>query len=210
MAKKFDTNPLDPKYPERAKVKEAKTTALPSSNGSTTKFADPVDTEEQTRKFNEAEFESFNPDFQRDGVDPATYQPAKLYSEDPPGNKSLSIGSISLPENILTALPYIPFTYIGVVAGIIELIFIPKSEPKVRYHAAQGIAAHVAIWIVLSILGVLGWGSDLADVASWIFYVVTTIMLLVFAYKAWQGEAIHIATVQDLTDWLEERIKPQK
>jgi uncharacterized membrane protein len=209
MAKKFDTNPLDPGYPERV-VKETETSALPNSNGATTKFADPVETEEQTRRFREAEFGSFDSSFGQNANQPTSYPPAKLFTETAENKKNLSIGSISLPENILTALPYIPFAYIGVIAGIIELIFIPKSEPKVRYHAAQGIAAHVAIWIVMTVLGILGWGSDLAGVASWIFYVVTTIMLLVFAYKAWKGEPIHIATVQDLTDWLEEKIKPQK
>ena len=214
MAKKFDTNPLDPDFPERVKAKSAKTTAqttaLPNSNGATTKFADPAETEEQTRKFNEAEFGSFQSGFGDESQAPANYQPQKLYADQSDPGKTVSIGSISLPENILTALPYIPFAYIGVVAGIIELVFVPKSEPKVRYHAAQGIAAHVGIWIVLTILSMAGWGTDIADAIYWVFYAVTTVMLLLFAYKAWQGKPIHIETVQDLTDWLEDRIKPQK
>lgn len=207
MAKKFDTNPLDPKFPEKVKEKKAKqkrTAPLFENNGGTRQFAEPSVTEEQTRKFTEAEFGAYDPSYNAE-----TYGPASLYKQEPEKDRSLKIGNISLPENILTALPYIPFAYIGLVAGIIELIFIPKSEPKVRYHAAQGVAAHCAIWIISAILGAVAWGSDLAGTAASIFGLVTTIMLLVFAFKAWQGKPIHIESVESLTDWLEEKIKPQ-
>jgi hypothetical protein len=44
MAKKFDTNPLDPSFPEkvREKVKEKGTTPLGARNGNTRQFADPA------------------------------------------------------------------------------------------------------------------------------------------------------------------------
>ncbi|MCB1024055.1 MAG: hypothetical protein KDB79_06690 [Acidobacteria bacterium] len=211
MAKKFDTNPLDPNFPEEVKAKAAQTASLPDSNGSTTKFADPLETEEQTRKFTETEFGAFNSSFGNQESQPTVYQPQKLHSEDAQTkSRSLNIGSISLPENILMMLPYLPFGYIGLITGIIELIFIPKSEPRVRYHAAQGIAANLGVKVVIYVLGFLAFGSDLVEVASFIFWLVTTIMLLVFAFKAWQGKPIHIETVQDLTDWIEDKIAPQK
>ena len=204
MAKKFDTNPLDPTFPE--KVKEKGTSPLHANNGRTRHFSEPVVTEEQTRKFQDDEYGVYDPIYGPD----AHQQPVSLYKETAQeDSRSLKLGNISLPENVLTALPYIPFAFIGIVAGIIELIFIPKSEPKVRYHAAQGLAAHCAIWIVTSILGAVAWGSDLASTASNIFWLVTTIMLLVFAFKAWQGKPIHIESVEALTDWLEDKIKPQ-
>ena len=210
MAKKFDTNPLDPKFPESVldTKPELETVTLPKPKGETTRFANPADTEEQTRKLGVDEFEGVENNFGI-GNEPPSYSPAPLYDEAPQETKTHNIGSISLPENILTALPYIPFTYIGLVAGIIELIFIPKSEPKVRYHAAQGIAAHVAVWVVLAGLSFLGFGTDLADVAATIFSIVTTIMLMIFAYKALKGKPIHIESVQDLTDWIEEKISPK-
>lgn len=211
MAKKLDTNPLDPEFPEKVREAdvEVQTATLPNRNGKTRKFAEPVETEEQTRKFTEAEFNSYSSTFGNEENQPVSYQPRPLYDDNADKKKTHNIGSISLPENILTALPYIPFAYIGIIAGIIELIFIPKSEPKVRYHAAQGLAAQIGVWIVLAILGLFSW-TDLGNVASTIFYISTTIMLIVFAVKAWQGKPIHIETVQDLTDWLEEKIKPQK
>jgi uncharacterized membrane protein len=212
MAKKFDTNPLDPEFPEKVKEtqKELQTVALPKTqNGKTRRFAEPVATEEQTRQFNGAEFDAYQAPAGNESRPPAAYEPRSIYKADADVKKTHNIGSISLPENVLMALPYIPFAYIGIIAGVIELIFIPKSEPRVRYHAAQGMAAQIGVLIVMTVLGFFSW-TDLASTASWIFSLITTIMLLVFAVKAWQGKPIHIETVQDLTDWLEDKIKPQK
>ena len=210
MAKKFDTNPLDPEFPE--KVRETETVILPTSNqknGQTRKFADVVDTEEQTRKFNEAEFNSYNSTFGQEGNYPANYQTARLYNNDVKEDNTRKVAKVGLPENILVALPYVPF-YIGMIAGILELIFVPKSEAKVRFHAAQGLAAHLGILIVTTILGIAGVATDFAGAASSIFSLVTFIMLIVFAFKAWKGKPIHIESVESLTNWLEETIKPQK
>ncbi len=212
MAKKFDTNPLDPEFPEKVKretQKELQTVALPKTkNGKTQQFKTATETEDQTRKFDEAEFESMNSTYGNPDNQPAVYQPQQFVDTEDAEKKSVNIGSISLPENILTALPYIPFAFIGIIAGFIELFLVPKSEPKVRYHAAQGLAANVGVWIVLTVLGFFNW-TDVGEVISLIFWLGTTIMLVVFAIKAWQGKPIHIETVQDLTDWLEDKIKPQ-
>jgi uncharacterized membrane protein len=113
-----------------------------------------------------------------------------------------------MPEKWLMGLPYIPF-YIGLIAGLIILFVVPKSETKVRFHAAQGVAAHLAILIVSTILSGVGNVTDLADLGNLIFTIVTTIMLIIFAVKAWQGKPIHIESVDDLTNWLEEKIKPR-
>jgi hypothetical protein len=51
---------------------------------------------------------------------------------------------------------------------------------------------------------------DLAGVGSSIFTIVTTIMLVIFEIKAWIGKPVHIQAVDDLTNWLEEKIGPIK
>ena len=107
------------------------------------------------------------------------------------------------------SLPYLPFS-IGLVAGILELLFVPKSEAKVRFHAAQGLAAHIGILIVTSILGIVKGATDIADIGAFIFTLVTTIMLIIFAVKAFQGKPIHIESVDTLTNWLEEKINYKK
>jgi hypothetical protein len=35
-------------------------------------------------------------------------------------------------------------------------------------------------------------------------------VLNVFAVKAWKGEPVHIGIIEDLTNWLEEKIGPVK
>lgn len=203
MPNKYDTNPLDPEFPQKAK--EAQTETLP--NNETAKFPSPADTEEQTRYQDPARFAQYSSAFS--GAQPlSSYQTAHLNAEK---NSKRKVEKIGLPENILVALPYLPFS-IGLIAGVLELLFVPKSEAKVRFHAAQGLAAHIGILIVTFILGMVGNlpGLGLADAGNAIFQIVTTIMLIIFAVKAWKGKPVHIESVDSLTEWLEEKVKPQK
>jgi len=201
--KKFDTNPLDPEFPQ--KVREAETVALPKTS-ETNKIPPPSITEEQTRRFDEANFAAYSSPYDGQQV-PNVYQTARLNSD--VGNSSKrKVASVGLPENILTALPYLPW-FVGLIAGIVILLFVPKSETKVRFHAAQGLAAHIGILIVTTILSGVGNITDLADIGNFIFQLVTMVMLIVFAVKAWQGKPVHIESVDDLTEWLEDKIKPR-
>ena len=202
--KKFDTNPLDPEFPE--KVKETETITLPKNEFKTAEFPPASVTEEETRKFGDTNFNAYQSPYSGQNV-PANYQTAKLYTQ-PTENISRKVDKIGLPENILTALPYIPF-FIGFIAGLIILFIVPKSETKVRFHAAQGLAAHIGIFLISAILGGIGNVTDFADVGNKIFQVVTMVMLIIFAVKAYQGKPIHIESVDDLTEWLEDKIKPK-
>lgn len=207
MPKKFDTNPLDPEFPEKAKAASAeKYDSPPRTPFSTAEFPaggyPPSVTEEETRRFNESDFQSYS------YVPP---QPMTTYN--PTGFAHMNRASerketkTGLPEKWLVGLPYVPFT-VGLIAGLILLLIIPKEENKVRFHAAQGLAAHVGILIVTTILSIVGNVTDLADLGSLIFTIVTTIMLIIFAIKAWTGKPVHIESLDDLTNWLEEKIGP--
>ncbi len=201
--KKFDTNPLDPEFPQ--KVREAETVALPKPSD-TDRIPPPSVTEEQTRRFSETDFSAHSNAYDGARV-PTGFHTAKLNSD--VGNSSKrKVASVGLPENILTALPYLPW-FVGLVAGLLILLFVPKSETKVRFHAAQGLAAHIGILIVTTILGGVGKLTDLADIGSFIFQLTTTIMLIIFAVKAWQKKPVHIESVDNLTEWLEEKIQPR-
>lgn len=219
MPKKFDTNPLDPEFPEKARAAAqtapdvqayespaAAYTAPPRTPYSTAEFPTrpPSVTEDETQRFSDAQFQAYA--FQG-GAPPAVYQQSKFADMNRAGERKES--KTGIPEKWLIGLPYIPFS-IGLVAGLILLLVIPKEENKVRFHAAQGLAAHVGILIVTTILGIVGNVTDLADVGNTIFTVVTTIMLIVFAIKAWTGKPVHIKAVDDLTDWLEDKIGPVK
>ena len=207
--KKFDTNPLDPDFPKKVAFEpQTQETQTLSQNGAadTNQFETATLTEEQkTRKFDEANFNQYQAPYTGQNV-PSPYQPPHpLYAQN---NRSRKVAKIGLPENILTMLPYIPF-HVGLIAGIIELFIVPKSEAKVRFHAAQGVAAHLAIivisWILHSIGGLTGM-----EFGNTIFGIVATVMLIIFAIKAYQGKPIHIEAVDDLTNWLEDKIKPSE
>ncbi len=204
MPKKYDTNPLDPEFP--IKIREAQTEILPENNAETQQFAPPSITEEQTRRFDEANFASYSPHF-GEGQTPAEYRAAQPFA-DVGKSSSRKVSKIGLPENILTALPYVPF-YIGLIAGILILLFVPRSETKVRFHAAQGLAAHIGILIISSILSGIGQVAGFANVGNKIFTVVTMIMLVIWTIKAFRGKPVHIESVDDLTNWLDDKINPR-
>ncbi|MBC7898938.1 MAG: hypothetical protein H7070_02695 [Saprospiraceae bacterium] len=205
MAKKFDTNPLDPDFPQRAKAVAAST--APQTPYKTAEFpsAPSSVTEEETRRFGEGDFQAYWQTSQQPAA-PLYHAPA---FSDMNAASDRKVEKVGMPEKWLIAMPYLPFS-IGLVAGIILLLIIPKEENKVRFHAAQGLAAHVGILIVTTILGIVGNVSDFAGIGDTIFYLVTTVMLIVFAIKAWQGKPVHIESVDDLTNFLEEKIGPLK
>lgn len=206
MAKtKFDTNPLDPDFPE--KVRGAETTALPKNEYQTAELPPVSVTEEQTKKFNEQDFTAYQSPYNGQNI-PANYRPAPLYN-DMSQSSSRKVEKLGLPENVLMALAYVPWA-IGLVAGLIILFVAPKSEAKVRFHAAQGLAAHIGILLVGAILGTVGNVVDVANAGNAIFQIITTIMLIIFAVKAWKGKPVHIEAVESLTEWLEDKIQPKK
>ncbi|MDQ3323961.1 MAG: hypothetical protein M3525_16225 [Acidobacteriota bacterium] len=205
MAKKYDTNPLDPEFPQKAR--EMQTETFSHLNAETQRFPFAAPTEEQTRKFNDAaDFSGYSSPFDGQNI-PANFQTEKL-NADAENTSKRKVAKVGLPENVLIALPYIPFQ-IGLVAGLIELFLVPKSETRVRFHAAQGLAVNVAILIVATILKTAGHITDLADFGNMIFYPITIVMLFIWTIKAWKGKPVHIEAVDDLTNWLEEKIKPR-
>jgi uncharacterized membrane protein len=201
MPKKFDTNPLDPEFPKKVAEAQKDETTF-NLTPDTQNFPGQVMTDEQTRKFEAAQYQTYfePPDYQP----PAVYQGNRFAEMNQPINRK--IDKVGLPENVLVALPYLPWG-IGLVAGFIELLIVPSSEPKVRFHAAQGLALNLGILLVSFILGVVVRFSDWADFGSWLFGIAMTILSIYWAYKAYKGEPVHIESVDDLTNWLEEKIK---
>jgi uncharacterized membrane protein len=207
MPKKFDTNPLDPEFPEKAKAAAAsRYDAPPKTPYSTSEFPTTPSsiTEEETRRFSDSDFQAYSFAAPQPVV---PYQAPNFSDMNRASERKVSKTGVS--EKWLVGLPYLPFT-IGLVAGLILLLVIPKDEAKVRFHAAQGLAAHVGILIVTSILKIVGNVTDVADFGNFIFTLVTSIMLIIFAIKAWKGKPVHVETLDDLTNWLDEKIGPVK
>jgi hypothetical protein len=116
MAKKFDTNPLDPEFPERAKAASANYGPPPKTPYSTSEFptsAPASVTEEETRRFTDSDFQAYSY---------ATAQPVVPYQApdfaDMNRASERKVAKTGVSEKWLIGLPYIPF-YIGLVAGLI-------------------------------------------------------------------------------------------
>jgi len=214
MATKYDTNPLDPDFPEKAKaaaagnVGEIETQFLPYSSGETRRFPESVQTEEQTRQYSPDVSGYSSPYSQpyNGQYVPANYQYGFAQMDQ---TSSRKVEGVGLPENVLTTLAYLPFS-IGLVAGLVELLLVSRGEAKVRFHAAQGLAAQLGILLVTTILGLIGNITNFANIGSKIFWIATTVMLVIFAIKAWKGKPVHIESLDSLTNWLEEKIYIKK
>lgn len=203
MAKKYDTNPLDPDFPR--KVAEAQQTeTLPNLSAETQNFNGAgVTTEEPTRRYNNANFAQYSSIYD-DPPAGALYQTTRLEETEKPSNRKI----MGVPENVLMILPYTPF-YIGLVAGVLELLFVPQSETKVRFHAAQGFAAHILILAVATVLGIIGGFARGGRIGGIIFGIFTMIVLIISMVRIWKGKAVHFEFLDGLTNWLNEKIKIQ-
>lgn len=194
---KYDTNQLDPDFPKR--VAEAQQTAtLPNLEAKTRNFAT---VEESTKKFDNNQFQSLfdSPNYQA----PAVYQTTKLVELEKPTSRKVE--KVGLPENLLLLLSYCPFQ-VGLIASLLQLLFVPKSEAKVRFHAAQGLASHLVILAITAIMGFGGNFFDLADTGNAIFQFVALIILIISMVKVWQGKPVHFEAIEELTDWLNEKV----
>ena len=212
MPSKYDTNPLDPEFPEKAKAAAAseETKTLPYRGGETKQFpaqAAPAE-EQKTRRFAEPEVQAYtsaySPPYDGQYV-PVHYPQGSHTLED---QRKRRVGSIGLPENLVIAACYFPF-YLGLVAGLVLLLLTPKNEPKVRFHAAQGLAAHAGILVVSWILSMVG-GLTGGNLGTGLFWIASLVTLIVFTVKAFRGSPIYIKPLEDLTNWLEEKVGPVK
>lgn len=140
---------------------------------------------------------------------PATYQPAM--AQKPPLRQvptSRTVLGLGLPEKWAIMLPYAPF-YIGVVVSLLELFLTPRSEVRVRFHASQGLAVHLAILVVQTLFGIVAVITD-NSIGSKLFWLAALVFLIVSMVRVWKGEPHHIAPIDDFTQWFNDHIKRNK
>lgn len=199
---KYDTNPLDPEFPDQSGATER----LGQGTAQTQAFPPPP-TEERTQRF-APQYQQY-PQYQQQFT--GQYAPAYYHQghfSNVGDTSSRKVEKVGLKENIVTALPYIPW-YFGLVAGLVLLFILPRSEGKARFHAAQGLAIHAAILGITTILSAIGNIAGPARAANIIFQIVMTVMLVIWTIKAFKGRPVHIETVDSLTNWLDEKIDPR-
>ncbi len=140
------------------------------------------------------------------GPPPIVYQPPPLPFAQKPGSQT--VAGLKIPQRWANLLPYIP-GHIGLVAAVVELLLVPRTETRARFHAAQGMALQIAILILTGAFGFVHLISGSA-VGSRLFSLAATIFLIVSMVRAWKGKPHHIAPLDEATKFFDEKIKPRK
>jgi uncharacterized membrane protein len=219
---KYDTNPLDPDFvkkseeswgegeggPATQEVRGGATREIGSSANENARSN--VYSEAPTRRYDNMPIDSAYPSVFVPPTysQPAPYQPPPApYRPVTQRPTSRSVEGLGLPEKWAIMLPYTPF-FIGIVVSLIELFLVPKREVRVRFHASQGLALHIAILAVQTLFGVVGAIAG-STVGGSLFKLAATVFLIISMVRVWKGEPHYIAPVAEPAKWLDEHIKPR-
>ena len=233
---KYDTNPLDRDVADRATDSFAagRTSTDDFPGGPTRDIgrtaneaarANP-DNEAPTRRIDDTVYpsvfaygQSRQATYQPPPFSPNVYQPPpapiqQVYQPPPTtaGQQTTSsrhVAGLNIPEKWANILPYFP-GYIGLIAAVVELLLVPRTEMRTRYHAAQGMALQILIFLISTALGII---SNLADnrIGSGLFWTASTVFLIVSMVRVWKGQPHHIAPLDEPAKWLNDKIiKPTK
>jgi uncharacterized membrane protein len=218
---KYDTNPLDPDFVKNADENWSGETGVAETgemgDRATREFrdtgrdkSDPGYTEAPTRRYDNVQVNAPYPSVFVPPTysQPAPYQPPatpfKASSDKP---TSRTIPGIGLPEKWAIMLPYAPF-YIGIVVSLLVLFLVPRSEPRVRFHASQGFALYVAILVVQTLFGVVEAITD-SGIGGSLFRAAALIFLIISMVRVWKGQPHHIAPLSEPAQWLNDHIEPR-
>lgn len=219
---KYDTNPLDPDFVRNADENWSDDGSVAETgemgDRATREFrgtgnaeaSGPGYTEAPTRRYDKVQVNAPYPSV----FVPPTYSPPAPYQSPATPFKattdrptSRTIPGIGLPEKWAIMLPYAPF-YIGIVVSLLVLFLVPRSEPRVRFHASQGLALYVAILVVQTLFGVVEAITD-SGIGGSLFRAAALIFLIISMVRVWKGEPHHIAPIAEPAQWFNDHIPPR-
>jgi uncharacterized membrane protein len=79
---------------------------------------------------------------------------------------------------------------------------------KVRFHAAQALALHIAILIVHTLFSVISTITD-SSLGGTVFKLAAFIFLIISMIRVWKGEPHRIAPLAEPAQWFNEHIEPR-
>jgi uncharacterized membrane protein len=220
---KYDTNPLDPEVERKtADVWGDLGGMNPTQQvgGGTTREVgnqateDPrknVYSEAPTRVFDNPPLEAPYPSVfvPPTYAPPTQYQPRENVYQAPMSNVPTSrpVSGIGVAEKWATMMAYAP-GFIGLVVGLIELFLVPRKELKVRFHASQAVALHIAILLVSTVFTVISSITG-SSVGGSLFKVAAFVFLIISMIRVWKGEPHRIAPLAEPAQWFNEHIEPR-
>jgi uncharacterized protein len=95
-------------------------------------------------------------------------------------------GEVTSDDRLWSALAYVFAPLVGIILLLMEE---KKKRPYIRYHAYQSLVLGVAIWVIIAILTFIPVVGCITPLL-WI-------LMLYFAYKAYQGETFPVPFVTD-------------
>jgi uncharacterized membrane protein len=228
---KYDTNPLDPDVERNAEeawgdgsagggetqqvggatrqVGDQPPTRTPDPNESARQN---VYSEAPTRRYDNPPLEAPYPSV----FIPPPYAPPAQYQQQQPNQAyqgpvqarptSRSVPGLGIPEKWALMMPYMP--YVGIVVSLLELFLTPRREPRVRFHASQALALHIAILAIQALFGVIATISG-SDFGGLLFKLASTIFLIISMVRAWKGEPYRIAPLAEPAQWFNQHIEPR-
>jgi len=225
---KYDTNPLDPNVERKAEdvwgdlggvtQQVGGNTQQVGNTANETPRPQPVEdarknvySEAPTRRYDNPPLEAPYPSIfvpPTYAPPPAQYQSREhIYQPPVTAPSSRPVRGIGISEKWASMLPYAPFS-IGLVVSLLELFLVPRSEGKVRYHASQGVALHIAILIVQTIFSIISTltGSTLGGT---LFKVAAFAFLIISMIRVGKGEPHQITPLAEPAQWFNKHIEPR-
>ena len=216
---KYDTNPLDPEVERNAEeswggapTQQVKGATREVGRSQNEQARQNTQSEAPTRRYDTPPLDASYPSV----FVPPTYSPPAQYQQQPPPltfqqqitspPTSRPVLGLGLPEKWSLLLAYAP--YVGIVASLVELFLVSRREVRVRFHASQALALHIAILILGTVFGVIGSisGSGFGEL---IFKLATLVFLIISMVRVWRGEPHRIAPLGEPAQWFNEHIEPR-
>ncbi len=137
---------------------------------------------------------------------PSVYQPPPMPLIAKQGGDK--VAGLGIPERWAVILPYLPF-YLAIIIAIVELLFVPRTETRVRFHASQALVIQLGITAVSTLLQFAGFISGRYAGAG-LFSLGTSILLIIAMVRLWKGKPVVVPQLDEPRKWLDEKIKPRK
>ena len=225
---KYDTNPLDPDVERKAEDVWGDPGGVTQQVGGVTQQVgntanepprpQPVDearknvySEAPTRRYDNPPLEQPYPSVfvpPTYAPPPAQYQSRQnVYQAPIIAPPSRSVTGIGIPERWATMLAYMP-GYVGLIVGLLELFLVPRREGKVRFHASQAVALHIAILIVHTMFSGINWLTG-SSIGGGLFSLAAFIFLIISMIRVWKGEPHQITPLAEPADWFNKHIEPR-
>ncbi len=223
---KYDTDPLDPEFVRGTEHIGGATTHLEPAPGEQPRsfpFADAptqryANTASHVGDNRATEFRTAAPPAGNPYADSFNTAPSSLPSMNPQRPHTRTVTGTGLPENALITAAYAPL-FIGIIPALAELFLVPRSEPRVRFHAAQALALHIGIFALGTLLQFVGglvsfalggFGSFLSGLASVGLVIGSSVFLVMLMMRAWKGTIAPIESLTAAARWLNQKIEPRK